>query len=207
MPNHPVVGVTWYEALAYTRWLSERWQALRFLPYGWQVELPSEAEWEKAARGGLQIPSRPVVRSARGGFGPPSDGLAFVENPHPERIYPWGDRFVADRANSYEAHVGQTSAAAGCFPRGASPYGVLDLSGNVWDWTRSCLGDYPYPDSGEKLSERENLKASYQVFRVLRGGSFFDDRRFARCAVRVRRPPDLGLDYFGFRVVVSPIRL
>jgi formylglycine-generating enzyme required for sulfatase activity len=90
----------------------------------------------------------------------------------------------------------------GAFPLGISPYGCLDMSGNVWEWTRTLWDDrfgYPY-----KLNDgREDLKQKYRD-RVVRGGSFIDSRWLARCAYRVRFIPNYLWDQ-GFRVVVSPI--
>jgi formylglycine-generating enzyme required for sulfatase activity len=187
LPNHPVVGVTWYEMLAYNRWLDEQLRAysrtLQATSIFWQklaagelyVTLPSEAEWEKAARG--------------------MDG----------RVYPWGPEFDPNLANAEETGLGATSAV-GCFPAGASPYGALDLSGNVWEWTRSLWGenyrlDYPYPYT-DRLAAREDLAAPADVARVQRGGSFYNGSRLVRCAYRRRYGPVLGGGYGGFRLAV-----
>ena len=93
------------------------------------------------------------------------------------------------------------TSAVGCFPGGASPYGVEDMSGNVLEWTRSLWGDnfiYPYdPHDG-----RENLDASDNVPRVLRGGAFINDHQNVRCAYRYPYGARLFLDPIGFRVVV-----
>ncbi|MCP4621905.1 MAG: SUMF1/EgtB/PvdO family nonheme iron enzyme, partial [bacterium] len=83
---------------------------------------------------------------------------------------------------------------------GSSPYEILELSGNVWEWTQSLYVEYPYdPSDG-----REDLKSSDD--RVLRGGSFYDPDRYLRCANRYRNDPDYWSRsrYCGFRVVVAP---
>jgi formylglycine-generating enzyme required for sulfatase activity len=174
--NHPVVGVTWYDALAYCGWLTERLRARERAPgplarlvrdQGWQVRLPTEVEWEKAARG--------------------TDG----------RMFPWGDEADPDRANCAETGIGSTSAV-GCFPGGASPYGIQDMSGNVYEWCHSLFKDYPYdPKDGREIPEGESP-------RVLRGGAFHDSERLARCAVRRRGYPLYRFGNFGFRIVIAP---
>jgi formylglycine-generating enzyme required for sulfatase activity len=176
LPNHPVVGVTWYEALAYGRWLTEQLQAwertaepIRRLlcEESWQVRLPTEAEWEKATRG--------------------TDG----------RIFPWGDEAVPERANYGDTSIGSTSAV-GCFPGGGSPYGVLDMAGNVWEWCHSLYKPYPYdPDDG-----REDPRANGP--RVLRGGSFYNLERNVRCAFRYWYDPNVKFRDWGFRICVAP---
>jgi len=199
--NHPVVNVTWYEALAFTRWLTERWQKAGRLPQGWAVRLPSEAEWEKAARGGVEIPAEPIILQVPLG----GDRPRLQNNANPKRGYPWGDEPDPDRANYDDTGIGSTSPA-GCFPGGESPYGALDLSGNVWEWTRSLWGQawlkpdfgYPYnPGDG-----REDLESPQ--LRVVRGGAFYNLQGIVRCAFRNWFDPDL-LRLIGFRLVVSPL--
>jgi len=126
LPNHPVVGVTWYEALAFTRWLAEHW--------GCEVRLPKEREWEKAARGGLNIPVTALICPASQLNRPSS--LPMQANPLPQRHYPWGNDPDPKRANYDESHIGHTNAM-GCFPKGETPYGCEEMSGNVWEWVQS----------------------------------------------------------------------
>jgi len=193
LPNHPVVWVSWHEARAYCDWLTDQLRAsdrtppsLADLLHGrvdgkkWRVTLPSEAEWEKAARG--PKPSR--------------------------RAYPWGDEPDPDAANYDETGIGGTSPV-GCFPKGKSqPYDVQDLSGNVWEWTRSLWGkDLMKPDRTDRYvpgREAEDLTAPDNVPRVLRGGAFYYTERYARCAVRYRLHPCSRDWDIGFRVAVSP---
>jgi formylglycine-generating enzyme required for sulfatase activity len=185
VPDHPVVHVSWHEALAYCRWLDgclRSWPALpdrlrAVLGAGGGLGLPSEAEWEKAARG--------------------TD----------RRIYPWNGPIDATRANYLQTGVGRTTPV-GAFPTGASPYGCLDMSGNVWEWTRSLWGkssdkpDFTYPYEPGK--RRENLQAGREISRVVRGGSFDNLHLHVRAACRFSsRPAYRGADV-GFRVVVSP---
>jgi len=178
--NHPVVDVTWHEALAYARWLAE--------DTGKPYRLPTEAEWEKAARGGIQIPN-PKSQT-------PNE---LIVNPNLRREYPWGNKLDPRKANLDigDEKVGGTSPV-GIYPGGASPYDIMDLSGNVWEWCSSLFRDYPYdPDDG-----RENLEADGP--RVLRGGSwiYFNDRH-ARCSFRYAAPPSYFFDFSGLRVVVG----
>ncbi len=152
--NHPREVVSWYQAVAFCAWLSDK--------VGYEVRLPTEAEWEKAARG--------------------TD----------ERVYPYGNTFDAHKGNTYETGIGQTSAV-GLFPHGASPYGVLDMSGNVWEW---CLNKYDAPEQIEVDDSGDD--------RVARGGSWYFDLDFARAAFRYYYHPVFRYDYLGFRVVCRP---
>ena len=182
LPNHPVVGVTWYEAVAFCRWLTEQLRQGGELGGDEEMTLPTESQWEKAARGGLP----PAGGGDRGGA----------------RIYPWGNAPDPNRANYGDTGIGTTSAV-GCFPGGAGSYGVEDLSGNVWEWTRSLYKEYPY-DPGDG---RENLEAGREVRRVLRGGAFLYEAWNVRCAFRLMDSPDVHWYSSGFRVVASPVHL
>jgi formylglycine-generating enzyme required for sulfatase activity len=201
LESHPVVGITWYEALAFTRWLTEHLHREERLPEGFEVRLPSEPEWEKAARGGVNLPAGHVIGPLSGEV---SRGLA--RNPGPQLQFPWIGGADPERANYAATNVGSTTAV-GCFPLGASPYGCQDIAGNVWEWTRSLWGrswdrpDFGYPYASSDC--REDFAAGRDRLRVLRGGAFLDGESHLRCAYRYRSSPDDRNRYFGFRVVVS----
>jgi len=217
--SRPVRWVSWHEALAYCDWLNDALMkssptpnaveinqysraatpcrqpevppvysrhgdadlpAFDLLPLiqsgKWRITLPSELEWEKAARGGLV-----------------------------GTIFPWGDDPDPNRANYGESNIGGTSPV-GCFPPNA--YGLYDMTGNVWEWTRSLWGSdgqkpdfgYPYDPNDQK---REDLKVGNDIYRVVRGGSWDRNQDYSRCAVRDRGRPDNRYGFSrGFRVVV-----
>lgn len=169
--NHPVVNISWNDAQKYIAWLNEKNQD--DLPDGFIYRLPSEAEWEKAARG--------VYGNE----------------------WPWGNEFDKAKCNSSEGGIGGTSPVGQFSTVGDSPYGCADMVGNVWEWTRSLSGDYPYPQENEERMRREDEKASGS--RVLRGGSFYDLQYIVRCAYRDYDNPGYSLYDIGFRLCVSPI--
>lgn len=176
--DHPVVNIDWHAALRFCQWLNRQWVAQ--LPPGFQVMLPSEAEWEKAARG---------APGARGSAG---------------NIWPWGNTFDKSCCNVEESKIRKTTPVGRYSPQGDSPYGCADMSGNVWEWTRSHFTPYPY----DPADGREDLQAGDKVPRVLRGGSFAVGSRVARCSYRLRYLPGSFLILSGFRVgVAAPIHL
>lgn len=155
--DHPVVYVDWHDANAFCRWA--------------EVRLPTEAEWEKAARG---VDGRP---------------------------WPWGLQAPdVTLANFAQDMNGGASTPVWHYVDGASPYGVLDLAGNVWEWVSSAYRPYPYlADDG-----REAPVLSEQ--RVLRGGSFYSDQpRYLRCATRSMSYSQRRRDHIGFRVVANSV--
>jgi formylglycine-generating enzyme required for sulfatase activity len=160
--DHPVVNVNYDEAVAYCRWLSEM--------EGKHYRLPTEAEWEKAARGSL--PDR--------------------------RIYVWGDQWRDNACNSLELNRGGTTAVTEFEAVNCSPFGVVDLLGNVWEWTSSWYEKYP---GSTHASENYGQK-----FRVVRGGSWHVTAIEARISARGRYAPDTRRDYLGFRVVCETSR-
>ncbi len=127
--------------------------------------MPTEAEWEKASRG--------------------TDG----------RIYPWGNTWEANRANSEDAGF-QKTVPVGQYPSGVSPYDALDMAGNVWEWTQSVYIPYPYnPADG-----REDLSNPAGKNFTLRGGAWLTLPINLRAAYRRCQTPDFHYLYVGFRL-------
>jgi serine/threonine-protein kinase len=137
-PDHPAVFVSWDDALAFCEWAGLR--------------LPTEGEWEKAARG--------------------TDG----------RSYPWGNEWREKHCNSREAGLGGTSQVGYFSPQGDSPYGCVDMCGNVWEWTDSWWDEK-------------------QTYRVVRGGSWYPIQISLRASTRSYYHPYFKDDYIGFRPV------
>jgi formylglycine-generating enzyme required for sulfatase activity len=180
--GYPVVGVSWYEATAYAAWLTD---VLRRVRAGdetlseedrtlvadlletdvTEVRLPTEGEWEQMVGG--------VADKDRYPWDPPPGPATRDETA------------ILARANTAESDIGSTSPVA-MYPLGASqPFGLMDLAGNVWEWTNSWY-------------DRD------ETVRVLRGGSWGSHRGSARCVGRLRGNPDLSGYYIGFRLV-SPV--
>jgi len=166
--NHPVVLVSWHDAVAFGQWVSQ--------VTGRTVRLPSEAEWEKAARG--------------------MDG----------RIFPWGNTWDGARVDFCDQQCDgswkdasvndgyRTTAPVGTYTNGVSPYGAFDLAGNVWEWVSSKYGSYPYrPNDGRE--DRSSTDG-----RVLRGGSWNNEAWDVRPGDRGRLDPGRRVGDVGFRV-------
>lgn len=172
-PTLPVAFVSWPDALAYCRWLETTLktasgvapEVAEKLRAGWRITLPTEVQWEKAARGG------------------------------DHRAYPWGDTARRDRA-VYETTAPVAAGQTAC-PECA--YGLTDMAGNVWEWTRSPYQPYPY----DEADDRSGLEAD--ALWVMRGGAFNDPARMVRSSGRGAAEPGARRAFIGFRVaLVAP---
>jgi len=159
--NHPVVNITWYQADAYCRATGGR--------------LPTEAEWERAARG-----------------------------KNDRRAWPWGNTLVCSNANVLNDQQGNRCStyglkAVGSYPTGASPEGVMDMSGNAWEWVNDWSNRVYTEDPVTNPQGPESGR-----YRVLRGGSFDGYDWYSRVSYRGDYFPDYRDFYGGFRCVRSP---
>jgi len=172
LPNQPAVLVSWTDAIAYARWLESVLKSATWTPgsirellsQGWHITLPTEAEWEKAARG---------------------------EN---GRIYPWGNSASAEFAN-FGSNGTIEVGSANCMQ---CAFGLQDMSGNVWEWTRSSSQPYPY----DPTDDRNDL--ADDALWIMRGGSFNDQENNIRAAVRGAADPGARRNFIGFRIALSP---
>jgi formylglycine-generating enzyme required for sulfatase activity len=176
--------VSWYEAVAYTRWLTEQLRASGAIGQEEEIRLPTESEWEYAARGPNSL------------------------------TYPWGNDFDGTRLNfcdanctnewrntSFDDSYGMITAPVGSYPLGASWVGALDMSGNVWEWSLSGYAEYPYVSTDGRNDISRGITG-----RVLRGGSWSLDLDLARAAFRLNLiPSDRNLN-LGFRLLRAPSR-
>ncbi len=155
--KRPVINVSWHDAAAYCDWLSKK--------IGLKFKLPTEAQWEKAARG--------------------EDG----------RRYPWGKREPDGKLANFDLSIGKTSPV-GSYLQGASPFGMLDMAGNVWEWCADWFNEDYYKNSPHK----NPMGPKSGSYRVLRGGGWLNSARYIRCAYRVGYHPSYRLYFVGFRL-------
>ena len=185
--NEPAVDVSWHEAVEFCQWLTARWRRSVRIEPGWEARLPSEVEWEKAARGGLVIPLQAAIRV----IGSRIPKCVGKVNSLPGRRFPWGQKADLNRANWGGSDDSiRDRNAVGCFSRGASPFGLEEVSGNVWEWTSNSGFD-------KKIPRSEGQE-------ILRGGAFIHNSPDIRCARRFWYNTDSKLSVFGFRVALAP---
>jgi formylglycine-generating enzyme required for sulfatase activity len=164
--ENPVANVSWYEARDFCEWLRST--------TGKEIRLPTEAEWEKAARG--------------------VDGLT----------YPWGDEFDSGNLNSLESRFWSRTAVTEYRNRGMSSYGVVDMVGNVREWCLDHYDSKAYQQKERRRVPQNPTGPSEGIYRVLRGGSFRTNEFNSRCASRASALPTTRMDDIGFRVVLVP---
>ncbi|KAH8651439.1 C-type lectin protein [Xylariales sp. PMI_506] len=185
MQNVPATDLTWYDARAYCAWLTEKWRADGTIAASEEVRLPTEPEWERAARGDQTTNDSDV-------------------------LYPWGTQWLNDGANSEETGFNR-QCTVGLFPAGRSPYGCYDMAGQVWEWCTTLWGDdmatpsfeYPYRADDGREALGDDIPGNLR--RVLRGGCFSSGRTKACCTYRGSLEPAGFWRGNGFRIVVAEV--
>ncbi len=171
LPNQPVVGVSWFEAEAFCNWLTAKGEERGVK--GEIVRLPTEAEWEFAARG--------------------TEG----------RKFPWGkDEPTPEQANFDQSQIGRPTAV-GTYRLGATPEGIFDLAGNVWEWCLDWHDENYYTECKKKGVVKNPVCTKESWGRVLRGASWYNDATALRGARRVWNYPGGWVGNDGFRVCVG----
>ncbi len=201
LQNHPVVQLTWFEAAAYVSWLTHTARERGWIDNSWEIVLPDEWEWEKGARGGLEIPETPIVLalSAHASLeAPASRTFEPVANKQHRRRFPWGDVVTHNDCNYIRAGVGRTSTP-GCFPNNVSPYGLYGMSGNVQEWTRSS-GD----SETEPAAAGAEKNPDATSFSVVRGGSFMNNEKSVECIQRRKYNRYYRGNHVGMRIALIP---
>ncbi|MEA3273773.1 MAG: SUMF1/EgtB/PvdO family nonheme iron enzyme [Pseudomonadota bacterium] len=166
--DHPVTCVSWNDAQAYIAWLNGE--------TGGHYRLPTEAEWEYAARAG--------TTTARF-WGDSVDGLACLNASVADTAHDWADGFPCDDVHEWVAPSGRFRA---------NPWGLHDMLGNVWEWTCSVY------DKDYRGAEAECAGRDSDVPRVLRGGSWYSGPKPVRSAYRDRNFPEVRYSFLGFRL-------
>jgi formylglycine-generating enzyme required for sulfatase activity len=169
-----VLAVSWFEAEAFCAWLQEWLKSQNLIGEKETVRLPTEAEWEFAARG------------------------------KDARKYPWGNtpEPTVEHANYGDSKI-ERPTAVGTYPRGKTPEGLFDLAGNVWEWCLDWYDEKYYIECKKKGVVKNPRGPQDGVGRVLRGGAFWNDTNELRSARRYFFNPAFRNNLVGFRVVVS----
>jgi formylglycine-generating enzyme required for sulfatase activity len=184
-PSYPVTFVTWPDALAYCRWLEAKLKR-------------SDAGTSSTVMSNTRPPARlhDLVQSGWRVTLPNEAEWEKAARGTDRRRYPWGDEPRSDRAN----YAGTATVPVGRFACPECPYGLADMSGNVWEWTRSPYQPYPF----DPLNARVDLSAD--ALWVMRGGHYGDPARLVRTTTRGAADPGARRPFIGFRVALTPPR-